>query len=119
MIIAISSDGNSLESNVDTRFGRAPGFIVFNTETRESTFVENSQNLQAAQGAGIQSAKHILNADADALLTGHVGPKAFQVLKQGDVKIYSGVSGTVKDAIEDLKNDKLHLTDDADVDGHW
>ena len=119
MIIAVSSEGNNLESKVDARFGRASSFVIINTDSDSVSNIANTQNLNAQQGAGIQAAKHILNAEADVLLTGHVGPKAFKVLSQGDVKVYTGVQGTVKEAIEALNNNKLQLAKEADVEGHW
>lgn len=71
MIIAITTAGNDLSAEVDTRFGRAPQFLIYNTETNDFTLKENTQNLNAAQGAGIQSATNIANENVDAVISGN------------------------------------------------
>lgn len=119
MKIAISAAGNTLESPVDPRFGRAAGFIIYDTETGAFEHKDNSQNLNAMQGAGIQSAKHISDSGAEALITGHCGPKAFTALKAAGVKIFTGASGTVMENIEKFKSGALAESENADVEGHW
>lgn len=119
MKVAVSSKGASLTSEVDARFGRAKYFILADTETGDFEPIENSQNLNAAQGAGIQSAQTVVESGAEALISGHCGPKAFRVLKAGEVKIFTNASGTVADALEQLKAGSLEETAEADVDSHW
>ena len=119
MKIAISTKGNDLDSKVDPRFGRASGFIIYDTDACGFKFVDNVQNLEAQQGAGIQSAQNIVEQGATALITGHCGPKAFRVLSSAGVAIYAGAEGTVRDAITKYKNNELKKIDSADVDGHW
>jgi predicted Fe-Mo cluster-binding NifX family protein len=104
---------------VDPRFGRAAQFLIVNTETDEVHVVANTQNLNAAQGAGIQSAKTVLDAGAEAVLTRHVGPKAFATLNAGGVAVYTGISGGASEAVDQLKAGKLTPADRADVEGHW
>jgi predicted Fe-Mo cluster-binding NifX family protein len=101
------------------RFGRAPWFIIADTETGEFQAVRNDQNLGAAQGAGIQSAQRVANHGAHVVLTGHCGPKAFRVLKAAGVSVHVGVAGAVSDAIEQFKAGALREADQADVEGHW
>ena len=119
MKIAITSQGNTLNASVDPRFGRAKYFIIFDTDADKFTVKNNSQNLNAAQGAGIQAAQNVIDTGVKAVITGHCGPKAFQVLSAGNIKIATGAKGTVQDAINDFKNDKLEIADSADVQGHW
>lgn len=119
MKVAISSTGGNLDSNIDLRFGRAYGFIIFDLETEEFKFVNNIQNLEASQGAGIQAAQTVVNQEADALITGHCGPKAFKVLSAADMKIYVGAEGTIKEVIQKFKNNELKEALSADVEGHW
>ena len=119
MKIVITAQGNTLDSTVDPRFGRAKNFIIFDTETDKFSVKNNSQNLNAAQGAGIQAAQNVIETGAEALITGHCGPKAFRVLNAGKIKIATGAKGTVKDAINEFKNDKLEIANSADVEGHW
>ena len=119
MKIAISSTGRDLNSNLDPRFGRAEYFIIVDPETMDFEVVENSQNFNLPQGAGIQAGKTIADNQVDALITGHCGPKAFRVLQSAGVKIMTGASGKVADVIEQFKNGELDTATGADVEGHW
>ena len=119
MKIVITSSGNSLESAVDPRFGRAAQFIEYDLETDNYVAHDNVQNLNAAQGAGIQAAQTVSQIGAQWLLTGHCGPKAFRVLQAADIKIAIGVKGTVAEAIENFKQGKIEAVDSPDVEGHW
>ena len=119
MKIAISSAGKELNSNLDPRFGRAAYFIILDAETMDFEAVENTQNFNLPQGAGIQAGKAIADHHVDALITGHCGPKAFKVLQNAGVKIVTGASGKVADAIEQFKKGELATGSGADVEGHW
>ena len=119
MNIAITSEGKDLDSKVDPRFGRAAYFIIVDPETMAFEVVENSQNLNLPQGAGIQAGKTIVDQKVDVLLTGNCGPKAFKVLQSAGVKIMTGVSGQIKDALMQIKNNTLKEPEAANVDGHW
>ncbi len=119
MKIAITATGNSLQGPVEQRFGRAPGFIIYDTETKESKYVDNKQNLNAMQGAGIQSGRAVADQGAGAVLTGHVGPKAFATLDAAKIKVYSNVTGTIEEAIKKFEAGELEHTGSADVEGHW
>jgi predicted Fe-Mo cluster-binding NifX family protein len=119
MKLAVTSQGNNLQSPLDPRFGRAKYFIVVDTETGAFSAVDNAVNLNAAKGAGIQAAKKIHELGVDALATGHVGPKAFATLQAGKITIHTGAAGTVADAIEQFKAGKLKAVGSADVEGHW
>lgn len=119
MIIAISTTGNELNLPVDTRFGRCKQFIIFNSTTESFEVVDNKQNLNAAQGAGIQSAQTVANSGAEVLISGHCGPKAFKVLTQANVKIFTCKDLSIKEAIQKLLAGELSQAEGADVEGHW
>ena len=120
MKIAISAKSENMKETVEKRFGRAQGFILYDTDTKTVTYKSNEQNLNAAQGAGIQTAQNVANMNAEAIISGHCGPKAFQVLTAADVKIYTVANGTViEDAIKQLEEGKLQISGGADVEGHW
>ena len=119
MKVVVTSQGIEMDSETDPRFGRASCFIVVDTDTGTHQVVDNAQNLNAAQGAGIQAAQTVAKLHAEAVLTGHCGPKAFRVLKEAGVKIYVGVEGTVESAVEKLKAGEYKLADSPDVEGHW
>ena len=118
MKIAITSTGKTLESQVDPRFGRAACFIIIDTETMDFSVIENS-NVAAAGGAGISSAKAVIDTGAEAVLTGNCGPNAERTLSAGEIKLYTGVSGTVSEAIEFFKTGKLNEADSPNVQSHF
>jgi predicted Fe-Mo cluster-binding NifX family protein len=119
MKVAVTTTGASLDDPLSQRFGRAPAFLVVDTETDEVEVVNNTQNLNAMQGAGIQAAQAVAGSGAGAVITGHVGPKAFQVLSAAGVKVYTSDAATVREALEALKTGKLESADTADVQSHW
>ncbi len=118
MKIVITSLGETIDSPVDQRFGRARYFIVYDQDTEAWSARDNKQNLQAAQGAGIQAGQTVIDLGADAVISGHFGPKAFATLVAGDVEVFSGATGSVKEAINALKNGELNKADNADVESH-
>ena len=119
MRVAIAPTGKDLDANLDPRFGRAAYFIILDSETGDVKAVENSQNLNSPQGAGIQAGKAMADQRIDALITGHCGPKAFKVLQNAGVKIITGAGGRVADAIDQFKKGELEIAYEADVEGHW
>jgi len=119
MKIAISAQGTSLDSLVDPRFGRAKYFIVADTESGEFSPHDNTMNLNAAQGAGIQAAKNVADLGVQAVVTGNVGPKAYATLSAAGIEIYTGASGTVSDALQAFRADTLSRADKPNVEGHW
>ncbi|MGC9224655.1 MAG: NifB/NifX family molybdenum-iron cluster-binding protein [Terracidiphilus sp.] len=119
MKLAITSQGEGLASSVDPRFGRAKAFVLVEPETGTVKTVDNAVNLNAMQGAGIQAAKQIVEMGAKALITGHVGPKAFATLQAAGVKIYPVDGGTVTEVLEQFKAGTLKAATGADVEGHW
>ena len=119
MKIAITAQGDTLQSPVDPRFGRAKNFIVIDSETGDYQAVDNVMNLHAAQGAGIQAGRTVSELGVEAVVTGNVGPKAFSLLNAAGIKIYIGASGTVEQALEQYKQGALQLAGGANVQGHW
>ena len=119
MKIAITAQGKELSSEVDLRFGRATWLIVVDTETGDFQAHDNEVNLNAAQGAGIQTARNTANLGVKAVITGNIGPNAFRTLDAADVKIYLTEEQRVQDAINSFKEGNLKQVDQANVEGHW
>jgi predicted Fe-Mo cluster-binding NifX family protein len=119
MRIAVTSEGETLESQVDPRFGRTSVFLIVDTENMSFEAVKNDQNLNLPQGAGIQAAQHVMQHNPEAVLTGNCGPKAFKVLQAGGVEVVVGVQGTVSDAVKAYIDGKYEPTSEANVEGHW
>ncbi|MGE4291461.1 MAG: NifB/NifX family molybdenum-iron cluster-binding protein [Desulfovibrio sp.] len=119
MKVAISCEGSGLDSRLDPRFGRAAGFLICDLEDGSTEYVDNEQNLSLPQGAGIQSAQTVANTGAKAVVTGHMGPKAFLALEKGGIKVYLGAEGTAGENLEAYKAGKLSQADGPDKEGHW
>lgn len=119
MKIAVTARGEKKTSEVDSRFGRARYFIVFDTDTGEFKSIDNEINLNAIQGAGIQAGETVTGEEVDILLTGHCGPKAFRTLSAAGIKVVTGASGTVDDVIKRYMEGELKEVDAPDVEGHW
>lgn len=119
MKLAVSTGGKNLNAPMDERFGRAVGFIIFDTSTGSHEYIDNEKNMDSAQGAGIQSAKTVIDAGAAILITGNVGPKAYAALAAAGIEIYLKNGGTVGEAIEAYRSGSLANTPAANVEGHW
>lgn len=119
MKIAITAQGESQMAAVDERFGRTQGFYIYDDEKNTGEYIDNRQNMESAQGAGIQAAGTVINSGATVLITGNVGPKAYAALSAAGIEIYTGVKGTVWDAIDEYKSGLLTKSTEANVEGHW
>jgi predicted Fe-Mo cluster-binding NifX family protein len=112
--IAVTSEGPSLDALVDPRFGRAAGFVIVDPESMGTQYIDNGQSQVMAQGAGIQAAELIVRAGANCLLTGYVGPKAFQALAAAGIKVGQNLEGlTVRQAVERFKNGRIEMAQGA------
>ena len=118
MKIVISSTGDSIDSNVDPRFGRCMKFLIVDTDTMQVEALENS-SVHSAHGAGIGAAQKVASLNVEAVITGHVGPNAYSALSRTGLKIYTGAVGTVKEAIAQYKEGKLREAINPTVAGHY
>jgi predicted Fe-Mo cluster-binding NifX family protein len=77
MKICVSSTANSLDAPIDPRFGRCPYFIIVDLETMQFEAIPNTAS-GAMGGAGIQAVRIIASKGVKVVITGNVGPNAFQ-----------------------------------------
>ena len=117
MKIAITSMGAKLEDKVDPRFGRCRYFILFDTDTNKFEAIENT-GAQGMGGVGIQSGQIMADREVKTVLTGSCGPNAFQTLQAAGIKVITGVTGTVQEAIDKFKSDKLKAISKPNVSAH-
>ena len=119
MKIAITSQGPGLSSPVDPRFGRAAYILIVDTEDFGFEVIDNSPNINAFKGAGIQAAVTISKSGAEALLTGYCGPNAFKTLQAAGINVVNDVTGTVEDAVTAFTEGKVTYAESANVEAHW
>lgn len=108
MKIAISSTGKKLTDNVSEVFARCPYFIIVEIENQEIKKFEVIKNESTNQmgGAGISAAQLIAEKNVNTVITGNVGPRALDVLRQFNIEVYSG-SGAIKEVLQEFINGKL------------
>ena len=106
--IAVSSEGPTLDDIVDPRFGRAGGFVVVTLPDKSVEYIDNGASQTMSMGAGIETAERMSRAGVDVVISGYVGPKAFEALKAADIKICQDVEGvTVREAVERFERGEL------------
>lgn len=117
MKIAIPVEEKSLISAVSQSFGRAPYFLIYNIETKESDFLSNSA-VCSQGGAGIKAAQTIVDTGVNALLTPRCGENAADVMKASGIKIYKAVKNSAQDNIEAFEEKKLYLLEEIHTSFH-
>ena len=114
MKICVTAQGDNLNSQIDPRFGRCQYFIIVDTDNLEFEAIANP-NIEAMGGAGIQSGQFVAGKQVKVILTGNIGPNAFQTLQAAGIDVIIGVSGIVKEAIEKYKKGELKPTQGPSV----
>lgn len=118
MKICVSAVSGNLDAQVDPRLGRCQYFVIVDSETMKFEAIANSSQ-NASSGAGIQAAQTITRRGAEVVLTGNVGPNAFQALSAAGVKVVTGAFGTVREAVEKYIKGELEETGSPSVRGHY
>ncbi len=117
MKIAIPIDEKNLDSNICPSFGRAPYFLIYDIESKESVFLDNSAAASTG-GAGIKAAQMIADNKVKALITPRLGENAADVLKSAEIKIYKSTDGSVKENIDAFTAKKLSLLEEIHAGFH-
>jgi len=118
MRVCVSAAADSLDAPIDPRFGRCPYFIIVDLETMRFEAIPNVAS-RAMSGAGIQAAQIVASKGVKVVITGNVGPNAFQALSAAGIKIVTGAYGTVREAIEKYKRGELREIRSPTVGGHF
>ena len=100
MRIAITATGNNLDSMLDPRFGRAQFILVVDADGSLIEAIDNSENVAAMGGAGIQAAKLLAERKVDVLLTGRCGPNAVETLNAAGIRFEEVQPGVVKEIVD-------------------
>jgi predicted Fe-Mo cluster-binding NifX family protein len=106
MKICVTATAGDLNAQVDPRFGRSQYFVFVDSDTMAFEAMLN-EAIAAPGGAGIQAAQTVLNRGGNVVISGNIGPNAFQVLSTASVKIATGAYGTVQEAVEMYKTGRL------------
>jgi predicted Fe-Mo cluster-binding NifX family protein len=109
--------GKDMDAQVDPRFGRAACFVIVDTDNGQFDALDNT-SVAASGGAGINAAVAVIDAGATAVLTGNCGPNAERTLRAGGIKLFTGVAGTVAEAVEQFKAGALTEANGPNVDSH-
>lgn len=107
MKVAVSALGPTLDAQVDERFGRAAYLLVHDTESGGTQIIDNNDNRNALQGAGLGAAESVGSSGATVVLTGHLGPKAYRALQLAGVSGFGGAGMTARQAIEAYERGEL------------
>ncbi|MDI9448306.1 MAG: NifB/NifX family molybdenum-iron cluster-binding protein [Bacillota bacterium] len=116
--IAICSQGPGLDCVVDQRFGRCFYYVLVSADQKQHQAVPNP-SVGASGGAGVQAAQFLVDKGVNTVLVGNIGPKALAVLNSGGVKVYTGISGTVAETLEQFQQGKLRLVAESTVPSHF
>lgn len=110
--IAVSCEGPTLDDAVDPRFGRAGGFVVVDLPDMTISYIDNGASQAMSMGAGIETAERMARAGVEVVLSGYVGPKAFEALSAAGIKICQNVEGiSVGEAVERFRKGEYPFAD--------
>ena len=117
MKICVTSMGEGIDSNVDPRFGRCKYFLIIDMDSNDVESISN-ESLMSAGGAGIQAAQMVAKTGASIVITGNIGPNAYQTLSAAGIKVITGVNGSIKDIISKYTKGELNETEAPNVGSH-
>jgi predicted Fe-Mo cluster-binding NifX family protein len=117
MIVCVTSKGDNLDAQLDPRFGRCHYFIFVDTNTLAYEVIGNP-NIDSTGGAGIQSGQLMADKKVEAVITGNIGPNAFQALNAAGINVMTGASGTIRDAIQAYEKGSLKSTQAPTIGAH-
>jgi predicted Fe-Mo cluster-binding NifX family protein len=106
MKVCVTATSGNLDSQVDPRFGRCQYFVIVDSDTMEFEALPNT-SASAVGGAGIQAAQTIANKGVKVVITGNVGPNAYQVLSAAGIDVITGAFGTVREVVNRFKKGEL------------
>jgi predicted Fe-Mo cluster-binding NifX family protein len=118
MKVAVSSDGENLDAQLDPRFGRCQFFLVVNPDDMSIKAFNNESTIHGG-GAGIQAAQFLASQGVEAVITGNCGPNAVQTLSAAGIELFGDQAGTVREVVERFKKGHLKPTSEATVDSHF
>ena len=116
--MALSSSGRSIKSQVAPRFGRCQFFLLVESETLDYEVIPNDA-LNSAHGAGVAAATLIASKGVEVVLTGNIGPNAYNALSASRIKVVTGVTGIAENAVTKFLMGGYKTTEKPTVRGHF
>jgi predicted Fe-Mo cluster-binding NifX family protein len=113
----VTSKGNNLDAQLDPRFGRCQFFIFVDSNTLAYEAIGNP-NVDSTGGAGIQSGQLMADKKVEAVITGNIGPHAFQALNAAGINVMTGASGTIREALQAYEKGSLKSTQAPTIGAH-
>jgi predicted Fe-Mo cluster-binding NifX family protein len=86
MIIVIAASENHLKSNVDPHFGRCDWYCLYDSDTKKSSFIENTFRYQQEQ-AGCDAAKFLISKGIKIAIAGRFGSKVIDIFRTNNVQM--------------------------------
>jgi len=118
MKVCLTVSEKSLDAQLDLRFGRCRYFMFVDVDTMGFETVDNP-GTDAMQGAGVHAAQTVINKGAEAIITGNVGPNAYQALTTAGINVIIGVTGSVKEVVEQYRKGELQAASGSTVPAHF
>lgn len=115
-IIAIPSTGETEQSEVNERFGRAEYIFIYDTDKNEKEIFHNP--VLDSHGQGPKLINQLASKGIDALITKNLGENAFNATSAAEIKVYLPISGSVKENIEAFQSNKLTIMERATKESH-
>jgi predicted Fe-Mo cluster-binding NifX family protein len=106
MKIAISATGKTMDSLLDLRFGRCKYFLIYDTESKKVNAIEN-KGMSSAGGAGIAAAQQLIDENIDVIITGDLGPNAFELINKTAIKVYKGKDISIESVLEEYNKNQF------------
>lgn len=107
MKICITAKGKERESGFDTHFGRCQYFAIYDTQNENISFIENP-GPTSAHGAGIAAAQCVIDNGVETVITGKLGPNAFNLISGADIKMIEAEAKTVDEALSNYLNNNYN-----------
>ncbi|MCD8554585.1 NifB/NifX family molybdenum-iron cluster-binding protein [Seleniivibrio sp.] len=94
-----------LESPIYGHFGSAPGFVTFDTDTKQAGFINNRDAVH--EHGACNPAAALSGAGVDAVVVGGIGQGAMTRLMSDGVSVYQARDGKVNADVENFINNRL------------
>ena len=118
MKIAVSSTGNTMDSQLDPRFGRCAYYLVVDSDDMHFEVYPN-ESAAMGGGAGIQASQFLASKGVEVVITGNCGPNAVDTLLAAGIELFTGEQGTIRDVLKKYATGNLKPSNKPTVDSHF